>query len=234
MPQPGHVSPTAPPRPGFAGSGLACRRGERLIFARLGFAVMPGGALILVGPNGSGKSSLLRLMAGLTPAVQGTLSWNGADIAADREAHRARLHFIGHADALKPVLTAEETLRFWAGMRATPQDPAPADIATVLAQFGLGAAAPLPCRYLSAGQKRRLALARLLASPAPLWLLDEPMTGLDSEASAQLLGAIAAHRRGGGCVVLSTHAPLDIADTVLLSLADFRPTRQEMAAGIAA
>ncbi len=234
MSQPNCASPPPPLSTGFAGSGLACRRGERLIFTRLGFSLAPGGALILVGPNGSGKSSLLRVMAGLTPPAHGKLSWDGADIAEDREAHRARLHFIGHADALKPVLSAEEILRFWAGMRTAPSDQAPADIAAALAQFGLGAAASLPCRYLSAGQRRRLALARLLASPAALWLLDEPMTGLDSEAAAQLLAAIGAHCRGGGCVVLSTHTPLDLADAVFLSLADFRPTRQEMAAEIAA
>jgi heme exporter protein A len=227
-------SPSTRPSRGFAGSGLACRRGERLVFARLGFTLTPGGALILVGPNGSGKSSLLRVMAGLTPAARGTLSWDGTDITEDREAHRARLHFIGHADALKPVLSAVETLHFWAGMRTGSAEGAPAEITAVLAQFGLGAAAQLPCRYLSAGQKRRLALARLVASPAPLWLLDEPLTGLDTEASTQLLDAIATHRREGGCVVVSTHAPLDLVDAAQLSLADFRPTPQDMAAEIAA
>jgi len=212
---------------GFAGEGLACRRGERLIFSRLGFTLKPGGVLILVGPNGSGKSSLLRVMAGLTPALRGTLSWNGAAIAEDREAHRARIHFIGHADAVKPALSAEESVRFWTGMRAELDRPM-RDSAAVLAQFGLTAVAQLPCRYLSAGQKRRLALARLIASPAPLWLLDEPLTGLDAEAAAQLLSAIAAHRDMGGSVVLSTHAALDIPDAALLSLAAFRPTRQEI------
>lgn len=212
---------------GFAGEGLACRRGERLIFSRLGFELKPGGALILVGPNGSGKSSLLRVMAGLTPALRGKLSWNGADIAEDREAHRARVHFIGHADAVKPALSVEESLRFWAGMRASSDRPM-RDGLEVLAQFGLATVAQLPCRYLSAGQKRRLALARLIASPAPLWLLDEPLTGLDAEAAAQLLSAITAHRDAGGNVVLSTHAALDIADAATLSLAAFRPTRQEI------
>lgn len=222
-----------PPASGFAGRDLACRRGERLIFARLGFTLEPGAALILVGPNGSGKSSLLRVMAGLTPALRGTLSWNGTDIAADREAHRARLHFIGHADAVKPTLSVEESLRFWAGMRATPDLPI-RDGADVLQQFGLAAVAQLPCRYLSAGQRRRLALARLIASPASLWLLDEPLTGLDAEAAAQLLAAIAAHRGQGGSVVLSTHSALDLADAATLSLAAFRPTRQEIGDAIAA
>jgi heme exporter protein A len=167
------------------------------------------------------------VMAGLTPLVAGTLTWDGADTRADRGAHRGRLHFIGHADALKPVLSAEEMLRFWARMRATTTADA-LDIGAALAQFGLGAAAQWPCRYLSAGQRRRLTLARLVAGAAPLWLLDEPMTGLDSEAAEQLRAAIAAHRCSGGCVVLSTHTPLDLADATILSLADFRPTRADL------
>ena len=217
------LNPSSPP--GFAGRNLACRRGERLIFRGLDFSLPPGGALILTGPNGSGKSSLLRVLAGLTPAAEGALLWDGKDVRQDREAHRARTHFVGHADALKPVLSAAETLRFWAGMRGS--GIAARELGDALAQFGLAAVAQWPCRYLSAGQRRRVTLARLVATAAPLWLLDEPMTGLDSEAAAQLLGAITAHRRGGGSVVLSTHAPIDLADATILSLADFRATRAD-------
>lgn len=213
----------------FAGHGLACRRGERLIFRSLDFAVPPGGALVLIGPNGSGKSSLLRLMAGLTPAETGALAWNGADIREDPVVHRARLHFIGHSDALKPVLSAGESLAFWARMRG-----ASASIELALARFGLTHAAALPCRYLSAGQKRRLALARLIAAPAELWLLDEPLTSLDSDAATQLLAAIAEHRAQGGRVVLSTHAAIELADAARLSLADFRPSPAEAAAELLA
>ena len=207
----------------FTGRDLACRRGERLVFRGLDFTLPAGGALILSGPNGSGKSSLLRLMAGLTPPALGMLAWDGTDISEDSGAHRARLHFIGHSEALKPVLSATETLRFWARMRGAPSDVAPA-----LACFGLAKAADLPCRYLSAGQKRRLALARLVAAPAPLWLLDEPLTSLDTEAAAQLLDAIAAHRASGGRVVVSTHAPLELGGAARLSLADFRPAAAEL------
>ena len=203
----------------FTGRSLACRRGERLIFRGLDFALPPGGALVLIGPNGSGKSSLLRLMAGLTPPETGTLAWGGADIREDPGAHRARLHFIGHSDALKPVLTARETLAFWTAIRGIA-----AESAGALAQFGLAQAADLPCRYLSAGQKRRLALARLIAAPVALWLLDEPLTSLDSEAAEQLMAAIAAHRQGGGRIVLTTHAPIGLDGAVRLSLADFRPS----------
>ncbi len=210
------MAPALPPN-AFAGIALACRRGERVIFENLDFAVAPGEALLLTGRNGSGKSSLLRLLAGLTPLLSGVLSWDGTDIADDPAAHRARLAFVGHADALKPVLTVAETIAFWAGMRGRGGDEAVA----ALDRFGLGAFAATPCRLLSAGQRRRVSLARLFAGQAPLWLLDEPLTGLDGEAAAELLDAIAAHRAAGGRVVLSTHAPLDLAGCAILSLADF-------------
>jgi heme exporter protein A len=210
----------APPSPdlpasGFAGRGLACRRGERLVFAGLSFTVPPGGALVLTGPNGSGKSSLLRLMAGLTPTEAGVLAWDGGPVREDPAAHRARLHFIGHHDAVKPVLTVAETVAFWAGMRGGNA------VAPALERFGLAALATWPCRMLSAGQRRRVALARLVASPAALWLLDEPRTGLDSDAVADLAAAIAAHRAQGGLVVLSTHAPVPLDGAATLSLSDF-------------
>ncbi len=212
MPAP---SPSAVSAPGFAGHALACRRGERLVFAGLDFAVPPGGALVLTGPNGSGKSSLLRLMAGLTRPEAGMLAWNGAPIGDDPAAHRARLHFIGHQDAVKPVLTVAETLGFWAGMRGGTE------VRAGLERFRLAALADWPCRLLSAGQRRRLALARLVASPAPLWLLDEPANGLDAEALADLLAAIAAQRAAGGAVVLSTHTALPIEGARELSLTAF-------------
>jgi heme exporter protein A len=213
----------------FTGRGLACRRGEKLIFRRLDFTLPQGGALILIGPNGSGKSSLLRLMAGLTPREAGTLAWGNIDIREDPGAHRGRLHFIGHSDALKPVLSARESLAFWAKMRGTD-----AAIEPALSRFGLANAASLPCRYLSAGQKRRLALARLVAAPAALWLLDEPLTSLDTEAAAQLLTAIGEHRAQGGRIVLSTHAPIELDNAARLSLADFRPAPAEVSAELLA
>lgn len=199
----------------FAGRGLACRRGERLIFAGLGFTLPPGGALALTGPNGSGKSSLLRLMAGLTPPEAGALAWDGVAVREDPAAHRARLQFIGHQDAVKAALTVVETLAFWAGMRGGHA------VMPALERFGLAALAQWPCRLLSAGQRRRLTLARLVASAAALWLLDEPLTGLDSDAVADLAAAIAAHRAEGGLVVLSTHAALPFDDVETLSLIDF-------------
>jgi heme exporter protein A len=203
----------------FAAEGLACRRGERLVFRGLHFTLPAGGALVLTGPNGSGKSSLLRVLAGLTPPAAGHLAWGGAPVGEDPAAHRARLHFIGHQDALKPLLSAQEVLSFWASMhgRGTGR------IDAALDRFRLQHRREWPCRLLSAGQKRRLALARLVASPAPLWLLDEPATGLDAEAVEDLLLAVSEHRAKGGRVVLSTHTPLPLERAQSLSLADFQP-----------
>lgn len=205
----------------FDGHGLACRRGDRLVFENLAFALDAGGALVLTGPNGSGKSSLLRVMAGLTPPLLGTLRWSGAPLSEDPAAHRARLHFIGHLDALKPALTVGETLAFWAALRGAAKDR----IAPALRRFQLAELADWPCRFLSAGQRRRLALARLVATPAPLWLLDEPTTGLDDASTADLLAAVAEHRAGGGLVIVATHVPLPFAGTESLSLAEFASRR---------
>lgn len=206
----------------FSGRELACIRGGRGVFARLAFQVAAGGALVLTGPNGSGKSSLLRLLAGLLRPVAGTLAWDGATVSDDPEAHRARLHYVGHADAIKPALTAAENLGFWVRYRNAGGDAA-ARTRTALSAFGIGELADVPGRYLSAGQKRRLALARVLSAPAPLWLLDEPKTALDADAAARLDAVIAGHRASGGMVVVAMHGGRlpDGADT--LDLSDFSP-----------
>ena len=204
----------------FEGRKLTCVRGERRIFAGLDFRLQAGGALVLTGPNGCGKSSLLRLMAGLLKPAAGALTWGGAPIGEDPRAHNARLHFLGHLDAVKPVLSAMESLRFWARLRGGDA-PAESTLADALDRFDLTALSDVAGRLLSAGQKRRLALARLLAAPAELWLLDEPGVGLD-EASLERLGAeIARHRQAGGRIVASTHGMLPIADAAVLALDDF-------------
>jgi heme exporter protein A len=200
----------------LSGEGLACARGGRLVFAHLDFSLRPGGLLLLQGPNGSGKSSLLRLIAGLAPVHSGHLRWDGADVGDDAEAHAARLIFVGHLDAVKPQLTVFETLRFWTRLR----DPA-IDVGLVRAaldRLALGDLADVPARLLSAGQRRRLALSRLLTSPAPLWLLDEPANALDEESEARLAGIVAEHRAGGGMAVIATHAALDMPDASRLRL----------------
>jgi heme exporter protein A len=198
---------------------LACLRGDRLVFAGLGFRLAPGGALLLVGPNGSGKSSLLRLLAGLVRPFRGALSWDGRPVADDPDAHRARLAYVGHLDAVKPALTVQESLAFWAGMAGAP-DPAAA-AAAALERVGVGRLAETSGRLLSAGQKRRAALARLFVAHRPLWLLDEPTVALDRAAVAMLERAAAGHRAGGGMVVASTHADFDLPGADVLRLDDF-------------
>ena len=199
----------------FTGHDLTCIRGERRVFAGLGFSLAAGGALLLTGPNGSGKSSLLRLMAGLGRPANGTIRWNGEDIAQDPETHNARLHYVGHGDALKPALTAGENVAFWAAVRGG------GDPIAGLAAFGVQRLGNVPGRFLSAGQRRRVNLARLAAAPAPLWILDEPATALDRESVAQLQEAVARHRAGGGLVVLSTHGGIEIAGAATLDLTPF-------------
>ncbi len=188
----------------FSGQALACVRGERPVFAGLDFALDDGGALVLTGANGSGKTSLLRLMAGLLAPRAGRLLWDGREVAGDIGAHARRVRFVSHADALKPALTASENLAFWAAF-----DGGRADlwrrVEAALDGFGIGHLADVPGRYLSAGQRRRLALCRLLVAKAPLWLLDEPRTALDGDAVERLDRVLADHRAAGGLAVLALH-----------------------------
>jgi heme exporter protein A len=210
----------------FHADQLACRRGDRLIFQGLGFSVPAGGALLLLGPNGSGKSSLLRLLAGLLKPASGDIFWGALAVTGDRESHVGRLHYLGHQDAVKPVLTVEENLLFWARLH-DPKTPEPR-VAAALAAFNLTALAQTPGKLLSAGQRRRLALARLLAAPAPLWLLDEPSVGLDQESVARLETILADHRAGGGIVALSTHAEIDLPGADVLQLDQFAPSAEDV------
>jgi len=199
----------------FQGDALACRRGEALIFEAVDFALEPGDALWLSGPNGSGKSTLLRLMAGLLAPIEGELQWSGAPIAADREAHRARLRYLGHLDAVKTHLSVAENLAFWADY----WEIAPSAVEPALAQLGIAHLAEAPARQLSAGQRRRLALARLALGAAPLWLLDEPSAALDTDGIARLAALIAAAREAGGIVIFSSHDILPVPGLQQLALA---------------
>ncbi len=205
---------------GLSGRELACMRGGRTVFAKLDFGFAPGELVVLRGPNGAGKSSLLRVLAGLVAPAEGTLAWHGADIADDPAGHRARLQYVGHLDALKANLTAREHLRFHAALREVgARDGEAHHIAHALDVFGLAKLADRPARFLSQGQKRRVALARLCVAPAALWLLDEPTNGLDTEGVACLAAAIADKREGGGIVVAATHLdfPGSQARTLTLS-----------------
>ena len=208
--------------------GLACRRGERLVFEGLDCRLRCGGALILTGSNGSGKSSLLRLFATLLSPAAGELLWGGVPVGRDASRYRALVHYVGHLDATKPTLTPREMLGFWAALRGTA---APA-IDEALAAFGLGGVGERPCGWLSAGQRRRLALARLVAARSPIWLLDEPTAALDSDGEARLLSLIAEHRAAGGRVAVATHQPLALRDAVVIKLDDFAVSADTALAGV--
>jgi heme exporter protein A len=210
---------------------LACRRGERLVFTGLSFRLPPGGALLLTGSNGSGKTSLLRVVAGLLTPSAGRLAWGARPVAGDIGAHRASLHYIGHQDAIKSALTPRETLAFWAALRGFAVSRSAPAIDRALSAFTLDRTADWPCRWLSAGQRRRLALARLLVTPALLWLLDEPMSALDDDSRERLHRAIAAHRADQGRILLSTHTPIAVDDAQSLGLDAFSPGCGDPASG---
>lgn len=183
-------------------AGLTCRRAGRTVFEGVEFSLSAGRMLAVTGPNGAGKSSLLRIMAGLLRAAGGNLALKGGD--PERNIAE-QAHYLGHQDALKPALTVAENLEFWARMFGTATDTTEA-----LAATGLDSLAPIPAAYLSAGQKRRLSLARLVTISRPIWLLDEPTAALDAAAQAILQRLMLAHLKAGGLIVAATHAPLGI------------------------
>jgi heme exporter protein A len=210
---------------------LACRRGERLVFAGISFRLPAGGALLLTGSNGSGKTSLLRLLATLIVPASGRLILGDGPAAADIGAYRAQLHYVGHQDGVKAALTPRETLAFWIALRGPEASRAAPLLDAALVTFGLEAVADWPCRWLSAGQRRRLALARLVATPAAIWLLDEPTSALDRDNQTRLELLIAAHRSSGGRVVVASHVPIDIGDAEIIALDAFAPPIGNIVAG---
>jgi len=192
---------------GLRVNGVAAFRGERLVLRDLSFHVADGGALLLLGANGSGKSTLLRVLAGLKRPDAGRVTWRGQDA---RE-QPATVAYLGHLDAIKPGLTALENLTLAARVGQ-------GSAAAALEAVELSPLADLPARLLSAGQKRRLALARLVVSRAGLWLLDEPTLGLDVASVGRLGVLLASHRAAGGVVVTATHLPLPLDDPAELRL----------------
>lgn len=195
----------------LAVEGVAAFRGERLVLRDISATVLPGGALLLLGANGSGKSTLLRVLAGLRRPDAGRVLWQGQDAASDPAAHAGHVAYLGHLDAIKPGLTARENLALAARIGGRDADAA-------LAALDLAPLAELPARMLSAGQRRRLALARLTLARGGLWLLDEPTLGLDAASVTRLGGLLAAHRAGGGVVVAATHLPLPLPGAAELRL----------------
>jgi heme exporter protein A len=193
----------------LSGRGLAAERGGRAVFTGIGFAVAGGEMLAVTGPNGAGKSTLLRVVAGLLQPVAGAIRLepepDGGIAAA--------VHYLGHLDALKPSLSVGDNLGFWRRLYGGD-----GDVEGALESVGLAYLVDLPAGRLSAGQKRRVALARLLVSERPVWLLDEPATALDAAAETMLGGLIAAHLARGGLVMAATHRPLPVTPSATLAL----------------
>jgi heme exporter protein A len=189
---------------------LACERGERMLFSGLSFRLAAGEALVVTGPNGAGKTSLLRMIAGfLRPSRGRVVVSRGEDAPTG-----TLLHFVGHQDALQGALTGRENLAFAGAIMGTGAGT----VAPALARLGLAELADIPARALSAGQRRRLALARLLVAPRPLWLLDEPITGLDTRGQDTLRALAREHLDGGGLLVATTHVALDLPHANELAL----------------
>ena len=192
---------------------LDCQRSGRPVLSGVSFQLNGGEALVLTGSNGAGKSSLLLMLAGLLDPAGGRmeLEGHGTEYSLPELAH-----YVGHRDALKPALTPLESLEFWQAMLGSPN----LTPASALKRMSLDHAADLPSAYLSAGQRRRLALARLLVSRRMLWLLDEPTSALDAASQETFAGLVAEHLAGGGMVVAATHIPLGIADAMTLRMGE--------------
>jgi heme exporter protein A len=183
-------------------SGLTCLRGDRTVLRDISFALEPGRALIVRGANGAGKSTLLRVLAGLLRPASGAIAHDGCNMNDDTVAYKRKLCWLGHQDALKPSETVEQSVWFRSRLHGGH------DIGPSLLAFDLGALRHSPARELSTGQKRRVALAGVISSRAPLWLLDEPTASLDAASSALFEIALGQHLEAGGMAVIATHDAL--------------------------
>ncbi len=202
------------PMPELEVTGLSCRRGGRPVVRNISFTVARGELLALTGRNGSGKTTLLRALALLVTADAGGIRWQGADIRHDRDGWRRQIAWLGHLDGLKADLSVRENLVTACHLREAPADRVDA----ALAAFDLAPLAHRAARTLSAGQRRRAALARVAASDAPLWLLDEPLNALDAPSQAALRSALGQHLAAGGLAIAATHAPIDAPHARVLEL----------------
>ena len=198
-------------------SNLKCVRGERPLFEGLGFRLQSGQLLYLRGANGAGKTSLLRLLCGLSRPEAGQILWNATPIDDQAEVFRQDLFYLGHHNALQEALTVDENLAFYAALAGTRPDAA--NTALALERMGLRACQRRLVRHLSQGQKRRVALSRLMLSKASLWVLDEPFVALDQDSITLLAGVVSAHLQHGGMAVLTSHQQVDIPGATVQSLA---------------
>jgi heme exporter protein A len=187
----------------LTGDNLACIRGGREVFAGLNFSLSGSEALVVTGRNGAGKSSLLRMIAGLICISGGHLALTGGE---DDASLAEQAHYLGHQDAIKPSLSVGENLQFWADYLEGHRG----EIGPALQAVDLAALADLPAAYLSAGQRRRLSIARLVAVKRPLWLLDEPTSALDAPSQKRLAELMRGHLAGGGMIVAAAHGPIGL------------------------
>jgi heme exporter protein A len=192
----------------LSATGLYCERDERVLFSGLDLAIAAGQVLQIQGSNGSGKTTLLRILCGLNDEYEGNICWDGREVTAVSGEYRSSMFYLGHAPGINKALTPLQNLRWFCANRGFADETA---IVAALQEFGLAGYGDIPCYQMSAGQQRRVSLARLPLSGAPLWILDEPFTALDRNAVAELEARIADHAQSGGAVILTTHHPLQLA-----------------------
>ena len=204
----------------WSGLNLTASRGERLVFANLDFELNPGDALLLTGKNGTGKSTLLRIMAGLNRPTSGAMLWNSKIINNVLTTHSTRVNYVGHLASVKLALTVEEDIKFWMQLN-NHSDQQLMEIS--LEHFGLLDQRSMPVRFLSSGQQRKLALARLMVRDSKIWLLDEPTVGLDSKSIQSLEDIIQKQRSDSGIVVVASHTEISLGNSIKnINLSNFQ------------
>lgn len=200
----------------FTAQNITCIRGGRLVLEDVSFTLERGIANVLIGPNGAGKSTLLRVVAGLVDHQHGHMKWhddNGSELNEDEAPFSSYFHYVGHQDGVKPSLSVEENLSFWAQLYG-----ATGDLDGALKTLGLDILRDVPGAFLSAGQKKRLSLAKLLLGKRPLWILDEPSVSLDVDGVALVAGLMKAHCQDGGMLLVTTHVEIGLGDARTKSL----------------
>ncbi len=195
----------------FTAANLYCERDERVLFSQLSFSIAAGEVLQVQGANGSGKTTLLRILCGLNPDYSGELLWHGQPVQEIRDSFNGKMFYLGHSPAINKTLTPLQNLRWYCASHGFSDDIA---IVAALAELGLAGYENIPCHQMSAGQQRRVSLARLMLSQADLWILDEPFTALDKQGVAELEQRIAAKANAGGAVILTTHHALQMNHAV--------------------